>query len=226
MTDASGQSFLVVGASGALGSRIARGLADAGAAVSAHGRTDESLARLDLDGVHRLTGDLRQPALPQQLVEAAVQQHGRLDGVVYAAGVVAFGPAAELDDDTLDDLTLLDFLAPVRLVRASLGVLGEGGVVAALTGVPAERPFPQMAAYGATKAALSSYLTAVRTEVRRSKVRVLDLRPPHTETGLATRAIAGDPPTMPTGLEPDAVAARCVAAILGTDTEVASGDFG
>lgn len=226
MSDASGQSFLVVGASGALGSRIARGLADAGAGVSVHGRTDESLDRLTLEGAHRLTGDLRRPALPQQLVDAAVQHHGHLDGVVYAAGVVAFGPAAQLDDDTLDDLTLLDFLAPVRLVRAALHVLGEGGVVAALTGVPAERPFPHMAAYGATKAALSSYLTAVRTESRRARVRVLDLRPPHTETGLATRAIAGDPPTMPTGLDPDVVAARAVRAILGTDTEVASGDFG
>ncbi|MEK7662631.1 MAG: short-chain dehydrogenase, partial [Actinomycetota bacterium] len=61
---------------------------------------------------------------------------------------------------------------------------------------------------------------ATQRELRREGIRVLDTRPPHTETGLASRAIAGVAPTMPQGLDPDAVAARIVAAIVNDDKDV------
>jgi cyclic-di-GMP-binding biofilm dispersal mediator protein len=53
---------------------------------------------------------------------------------------------------------------------------------------------------------------------------VIDVRPPHTETGLATRPLAGEAPKMPTGLTPAVVAERVVADRAG-DTAVASTDF-
>jgi short-subunit dehydrogenase len=59
-----------------------------------------------------------------------------------------------------------------------------------------------MAAYSASKAATSAYLTAVRREARRERISVLDVRPPHLETGLADRALAGDPPRLPRGGDP------------------------
>ena len=40
-----------------------------------------------------------------------------------------------------------------------------------------------------------------------------DVRPPHTETGLASRPLAGTAPTMPTGPDPSAVAERIVQAV-------------
>jgi cyclic-di-GMP-binding biofilm dispersal mediator protein len=42
---------------------------------------------------------------------------------------------------------------------------------------------------------------------------VTDVRPPHTETGLASRPLAGTAPTMPTGPDPSAVAERIVQAV-------------
>ncbi len=39
------------------------------------------------------------------------------------------------------------------------------------------------------------------------------MRAPHTETGLATRPLAGVAPKLPTGLDPESVAARIIAAI-------------
>lgn len=51
-----------------------------------------------------------------------------------------------------------------------------------------------MAPYSASKAALTGYLTALRHEVRRARITVLDVRPPHLETGLVERAIAGSAP--------------------------------
>jgi cyclic-di-GMP-binding biofilm dispersal mediator protein len=57
-------------------------------------------------------------------------------------------------------------------------------------------------------------------------VHVLDARPPHTETGLATRQLAGTAPRMAVGLDPAAVAVRIVDAIVAGDAEVPSSAFG
>ncbi|MEY2754342.1 MAG: hypothetical protein RJB65_700, partial [Actinomycetota bacterium] len=97
---------------------------------------------------------------------------------------------------------------PMMLSRAALGAMttaGRGAIVN-ISGVIAEQNLPGMAAYGASKAALRSFDEALAREARRVGVRVIDARPPHTETGLATRPIAGTAPRMPVGLAPERVA--------------------
>ena len=182
MGELSGQAYLVVGASGALGSRIARRLADRAADLTVTGRSPEAL---EIDRAHVVTADLRAPDAGNRVVTAAVEQHGRLDGVVIAAGVVAFGPVTDVDDDTVDDLVLVDFLAPLRIVRAALPVLRPGGVILGISAVVAEKPLPNMAVYSATKAATAALFTAVRTEARRRKIRVVDVghRPERHDAG-------------------------------------------
>ncbi|MBJ7289674.1 SDR family NAD(P)-dependent oxidoreductase [Williamsia sp.] len=225
MTDLSGTVFVVVGATGALGSRIATLLADAGATLTISGRSADKLDALGIDGAHTVTADLREPAAAAQVIDAAKEKHGRIDGVVNAAGVAAFGPVAEIDDDTVDDLVLIDFLGPLRLLRAALSAVEEGGVVVGISAVLAEQPVAGMATYSAVKAAASTLYIAAAKEARRSKIRVVDVRPPHTETGLVDRAIAGDPPKMPEGISPDAVAKRVLSAITGGEREVPSSEF-
>jgi short-subunit dehydrogenase len=70
-----------------------------------------------------------------------------------------------------------------------------------------------MAAYSASKAGLSAWLTAVRLEQRRRGVTVFDIRPPHIDTGLAGRAIAGEPPRLTAAATTDDVVDRIVTAI-------------
>ncbi len=221
MADLTDKVFVVVGASGALGSRIAQRLSDAGATLTLALRSAES----PIEGAHTVSADLREPGAAQRVIGAAMEQHGHIDGVVIAAGVAAFGLVAEIDDDTVDDLVLVDFLGPLRMLRAALPVLEPGGVIANISAVLAEQPVAGMATYSAVKAAASALFVAAAKEARRSKIRLLDLRPPHTETGLAGRAIAGVAPKMPDGLDPDAVADRIVEAILGSEREVPSSAF-
>lgn len=222
MAELTDKVFVVVGASGALGSRIARLLSEAGASLTLTVHSADS----PIDGAHTVSADLREPAAAQQIIDAAITQHGHLDGVVIAAGVAAFGPLAEIDDDTVDELILIDFLGPLRVLRAALPVLEPGGVVAGISAVLAEQPVAGMATYSAVKAAASALFLATAKEARKSKIRVLDIRPPHTETGLTDRAIAGDAPKMPEGADPDAVAQRIVEALLGNERELPSSAFG
>ena len=50
-------------------------------------------------------------------------------------------------------------------------------------------------------------------ELRSKKIRVLDIRAPHTETGLIARALEGTAPKMPEGLQPQVVIDRVIEAI-------------
>jgi cyclic-di-GMP-binding biofilm dispersal mediator protein len=82
-----------------------------------------------------------------------------------------------------------------------------------------------MSAYCASKSALSAWLGSVAFELRRDKIRVIDARPGHTETGLATRPLFGAAPQMPEGMTAEHVAGVIVAAIESGAATVASTDF-
>jgi cyclic-di-GMP-binding biofilm dispersal mediator protein len=164
-------------------------------------------------------------------VEAAIAAHGQLDGVVIASGVVAFGALSDLSDETLEELFSVNTIAPIRLVRAALPHLDESSkagrnpFVVNISAVVAEQPTAGMAAYSASKAALTAFDQAAGRELRRRGIRLIDARPPHTETGLAGRPIAGSPPKLPTGLEPDSVAARVISAIVDDEKDLPSASF-
>ncbi len=222
--DGSRRSVLVAGATGGLGAAIATILADRGDALTLVARDQARLDTLDVPG-HRFALDLRDPAACQQAVDGAVAAHGRLDVVVNAVGVVAFGPVEELSVDVMEELFLTNTFVPIMLARAALGAVGEGGVVVNISGVIAEQNLPGMAAYGASKAAVRSFDEALAREARRKKIRILDARPPHTETGLAEHPIAGSAPKMPTGLSPAAVARTICDAIDGDVTDLPAGAF-
>lgn len=189
---------LVVGASGALGGALARRLHEDGARVVAAGR-DEPRTR---DVAHQLgTAPLVLDVVDVEAcaatVAAAVEQLGGLDLLLVTVGVAAFGPAAELDEAVAEELYAVDVLGPVALVRAAVPHLREsGGTAAVMSAVLADLPTAGMADYSAAKTALSTWLTVLRREERRA-MRVLDIRPPHLDTGLETRALAGEPPRLP-----------------------------
>ncbi len=225
MTDLRDKSILVAGASGGLGAPLCRTLAAAGARLTLAGRDVERLEAIGLPDAILLTAELKDPGAGPGLVQAVVDRQGGLDGVVFAAGVVAFGPAGELDDDIVDELLLVNYLAPLRLTRAALAVLPAGGFVVNISAVVAETPVANMSAYSASKAALTAFDASARVEARRRKIRIVDVRPPHTETGLALRPIAGAAPKLPTGLAPSAVAQRIVRAITDDELDLPSSAF-
>jgi cyclic-di-GMP-binding biofilm dispersal mediator protein len=216
--DLNGAVVAVVGATGGLGRQLVTVLAGRGATVVRCNRSGGP----DSD----VTIDLRDSRAGDQLVEYVPATHGRLDGVVVAAGIVAFGDLVDTDDVVIEELFLTNAMGPMWLAKHVAPALRESqGFFVNLSGVVAESPMPGMAAYSASKAAAAAATEAIRREFRRMKVAVIDVRPPHTETGLATRPLAGEAPKMPTGLEPAAVAERVVAAIEQGDTTVASTDF-
>ena len=215
--DLGGKHVVVVGATGVLGARIAAHLAAAGARVSAIVRDH---TRLDGASVFQYAlADVTDTAALQTAF-ASVASVAPLDGVVNATGVVAFGGIGEVDDATLARLFSVNAIAPIVMLRESATHLVDGGFFVNISGVVATQPVAGMAAYSASKAAAWAAMSAVARELRRRQIDVIDARPPHTETGLATRAVAGVAPKMPVGLTPDVVAARIVAAIIAGERDL------
>lgn len=202
-----GKKIVIVGATGILGSRLAAQLIAAGAQVAAIVR---DVSQLDSTTIsqHEIADLTDTTALT-----AALSALAPFDGLINAAGVVAFGNVADLDDATLTRLFAINSIAPIVMLRESSKHINEGGFFANLTAVVAQQPMAGMAAYSASKAAAWGAMIGAARELRRQQIDVIDVRPPHTETGLANRPIAGVAPKLPTGLDPDAVAARIVTAI-------------
>lgn len=222
-----GSVVAVIGASGVLGSLIARRLDDHGAKVVLVGRDEQRLREVGLADAPVVVADLTDATAGESLVNAAQETYGRLDGVVNVAGVVAFGSLADTDDAVIEEVFMTNVIGPLWLMRRVVPMLSDSsGFVVNVSAVVADQPMPGMAAYSASKAALSAADRALVRELRRSKVSVIDVRPPHTETGLVTRSLSGEPPKLPAGLEPQVVADRVVRAIEEGRPEVDADDFG
>jgi short-subunit dehydrogenase len=199
--------ILVVGSTGVLGGGLATRLVAAGARLALTGRRSETLAELarKTSAEHTYDLDLLDVDRCATVVTDAARALGGLDALVVASGVAAFGPARQEQDVVVEELFAVNTFAPIALVRAAVPLLGPGSAIAVITAVLADAPTAGMAAYSASKAATSAYLTAVRRELRRDRVSVLDARPPHMETGLADRALVGEPPRMPRGADVEQV---------------------
>jgi cyclic-di-GMP-binding biofilm dispersal mediator protein len=217
MAELNGKVMAVIGATGGLGAPITEALRRRGATVIAVNRSGGTDLQLDV----------RDSTAGDSLVEYVTSTHGRLDGVIVAAGIVAFGDLVETDDIVIEELMLTNTMGPIWLAKRVAPLLADAhGVFVNISGVVAETPMPGMAAYSASKAAAAAATAALTKEWRRKKIRVIDARPPHTETGLATRPLGGTAPKMPEGLAPSAVAERIVDAIVNGERELSGADFG
>jgi 3-oxoacyl-[acyl-carrier protein] reductase len=208
MTSLQDRSVLVIGATGGLGAPLSRALAAQGAALTLHGREAERLAALSLSAI-LVAGDLRDPATAHRAVAAAAEAHGRIDGVVVASGVVAFGPVGEVPDDVLLDLLLVNTLAPIRVLQAALPHLvasgaGDWVTLASVAGVNA---FPGEAVYNASKFGQVGFTRALDMELTERGVRATNVCPGgvNTQFAIGTGRTSGDP-QLDAMMTPDEVA--------------------
>lgn len=231
MSELRDRSILVLGATGGLGRELVALLAEHGARLTLTARNADALRELAPEGAATLAADLLDEATPRTAIATALMAHGSLDGVVNAAGAVAFGAVAETTDDTLETLWRLHVGAPLSLLRAATPALTESAeqgrtpFVLSLSGAAAEMPTAGLGVYSAVKAAQSAAHQVAARELRRSGIRVVDARPGHTETELSHHPLAGERPALPIGYAPSAVAARLIAAIVDDERDLPASAF-
>ncbi len=211
---------LVIGASGVLGREFALECARRGSRIIG---TTQSAATGDECDVE-VQADITTSDGRSRII-TAVNHLGGVDVVIIASGVVGFGSHDTVESRDIARLIEVDLIAPLQLLKELSPLISDGGNVTALTGAVVDVSTLGMSAYSAAKSGLSAAIAIIRRELRARKITVLDARPPHTETGLATRAVFGNAPGLKQGLDPSDVVRRIVDAIENNESELAPAAF-
>jgi NAD(P)-dependent dehydrogenase (short-subunit alcohol dehydrogenase family) len=127
------QVVLVTGASSGIGAAIAIAFADLGWSVMAAGRSESRLEEVaDVsESISTWAGELEEAEDCDELVADTIDEFGRIDCLVNAAGVLIRGNSAETSDDDWRDTLALNLDVPFYLSRAALPHLlkSEGSIV-------------------------------------------------------------------------------------------------
>jgi 3-oxoacyl-[acyl-carrier protein] reductase len=177
MFDLSGMTALVTGASGGIGSAIARGLAAHGARLALSGSNEAKLAEFaaTLGGDHvALACDLSDAAAVDGLVPRAVEALGSLDILVNNAGITRDNLAMRMKDDEWSDVMRVNLEAAFRLCRASAKPMMKArfGRMISITSVVGATGNPGQANYAASKAGLVGMSKALAAELASRNITV------------------------------------------------------
>jgi 3-oxoacyl-[acyl-carrier protein] reductase len=170
MFDLTGMTALVTGASGGIGSAIAKGLAAQGARLAVSGSNVEKLEafRAELGGDHvALACNLSDGAAVDALVPQAVEALGQLDILVNNAGVTRDNLAMRMKDEEWTDVIRINLEAAFRLARAALKPMMRArfGRIVSVTSVVGVTGNPGQANYAASKAGIIGMSKALAQEV-------------------------------------------------------------
>lgn len=120
-----GKTAIVTGAGRGIGKAIARRLVNAGAAVMICDLDEKMLLESaqelgDPSRVHHFQGDLTDPLVPGELVEATVGTFGSLDIIVNNAGYSWDNVVQKTTDEQFQAMLEIHLVTPFRVLRAAL----------------------------------------------------------------------------------------------------------
>lgn len=218
MFDLTGMTALVTGASGGIGSAIAKALAGQGARVALSGTREDALkavqSELGGDAVV-LPCNLSDAAAVDALVPSAVDALGQLDILVNNAGVTRDNLAMRMKDEEWDQVIRVNLEAAFRLSRAALKPMmrAKFGRIISITSVVGVTGNPGQANYAASKAGLIGMSKALGQEVASRNITVNTVAP-----GFISSAMTDALPEA----QRDALLGRIPAGRLGAGADIAA----
>ncbi len=208
MFDLTGMTALVTGASGGIGSAVARALAERGATVALSGTREDALAAVaaTIPSSVVVACDLSDPVAVDALVPRAVAElGGRLDILVNNAGVTRDNLIMRMKDEEWDTVMRVNLDAAFRLIRAATKPMMKArfGRIVTITSVVGATGNPGQANYAASKGGLTAMSKALAQELASRSITVncvapgfisspmTDALPDAQKTALTARIPAG-----------------------------------
>jgi short-subunit dehydrogenase len=181
MESLKGKSILIIGATGGIGSQLAKLLAGSGANLFLSGRSPEKLAEIaasiGLGPDKTFAADISKSNDVAQLKERyfAINQH--IDILVNAAGIGIIKPLENLSEDDFLQTINFNLLGPFLLVKAFLPAMKEAkkGLIINIPGVLGKTPMAGSAAYSASKYGLTGMMQSIREEIKRTEIRITNI---------------------------------------------------
>jgi hypothetical protein len=203
----------ITGAGSGLGAALARHYGAQGAQLGLLGRRLEGLqhAAAGLDA-RLYQADVRDAASVQTAAAAFLAAVGSPDVVIAAAGI-SVGTLTEEAADTSVFRAVMDtnVLGLVHSFQPFIGAMQtHGGVLCGISSVAGVRGLPGGGAYSASKAAATTYLEALRLELKARGIAVVTVAPGYIDTPM-TRVNPYPMPFKMTAQAAAAKVARCIA---------------
>lgn len=216
MFDLTGKTALVTGASGGIGSAVARALAAQGATVALSGTRADALKAVaaTISGSVIVPANLSDANSVEGLVPAALEAlGGRLDILVNNAGVTRDNLVMRMKDEDWADVIRVNLEAAFRLIRAATKPMMKArtGRIITITSVVGTTGNPGQANYAASKGGLTAMSKALAQELASRNITVNCVAP-----GFITSPMTDVLPDA----QKDALTARIPAGRLGEGSDI------
>lgn len=184
--------YVLAGATGGVAEGVAEVFHEAGVRLVLTGRNPVELQlRAERYGAIAVPADLGSLEGAQHVVEEAVRHFGRVDGLIHLAGGFAMSAAHETSIDEFErmmHLNMRTLFCATRAILPSLRARKDGFIAGISTAVVRNMGGAGMTSYAASKGALTAYLRALATEVRKHGIRVAIVFPTASIDTKANRA--------------------------------------
>lgn len=199
MSKLKGKVAVVTGASKGIGAAIAKSLAAEGASVvvnyaSSKAGADAVVKSITAAGGKAVAvgGDVSKAAEAQGIVDAAIENYGRLDILVNNSGVYEFSPIEDITEQHFHKIFNINVLGLLFTTQAAVKHLGEGASIINIGSVVTSVTPPASSVYTGTKGAVDAITGVLAKELGPRKIRVNALNPGMVETeGVQTAGFLG-----------------------------------
>ena len=184
------KTYLITGASGGIGSGIAKKLASEGCRLILCGNKNssaltETVRSLGENAVVKtFLGDLSDEAFVNRMIRESLQEFGQIDGVVHAAGIASLGLMTDLSLTDWNDIFGANLTSAFLLSKAVAPhfISKKEGKIILLSSVWGGRGASCEVAYSATKGGIDSFTKALAKELAPSGIAVNALAPGMVDT--------------------------------------------
>jgi hypothetical protein len=186
---------IITGASSGIGAAFARALSIRGAKVVLFARRADKLNAVaaTLTGDHIVVvGDITLPDSRAKLVDAALKAYGRIDILINNAGRGGGGMAfAKQDPATIEQVIQTNLLGLMHLTHLVLPHMRERqrGIIINVSSPLGHFAVPKHILYSVSKAGLSMFSDALRRELIRTPIHVMDFRPGFTRSEMVSAEV-------------------------------------
>lgn len=191
--------IILTGATGGLGSILAKRLAEKGAKLALVGRNADKLNALKTEiergGNHVITieADLSNEDIPQKVVQLALEKLGDIDIVINNAGILDFIAFEDQADSRIKEVIQTNVTSVLQLTKAALPIFQRknAGHILFVGSIFGSLGFPHYATYCASKFAIHGFSQALRRELVSTKIGITYIAPRGINTAMnADNAIA------------------------------------
>jgi 3-oxoacyl-[acyl-carrier protein] reductase len=189
MSKLTGKVAVVTGASKGIGAGIAKSLAAEGASVVVNYASSKAGAETVVRAITAaggkavaVGGDVSKAAEAQGIIDAAIENFGRLDILVNNSGVYEFTPIEAVTEEQFHRVFNINVLGLLLTTQAAVKHLGEGASIINVGSVVSRITPPGSSVYTGTKGAVDAITGVLSRELGPRKIRVNALNPGMVET--------------------------------------------